>query len=527
MEIAAHTPGGYGGVPQSVGKEFVSADLHEGEKKDATSDLNDYETMEAVRDGKLPSPTKFGDYWIFALRITGTGAAWREALGEYAHRDEKLWTSPAFLQRCNGLTVIGDHPPKGGLNSEEFEKRAIGSIMLPYVKETESEPEVWGVAKIFDADWAEKMQTTHTSTSPGVTAPKGSVPIVLEGGDKVLDEGLPFDLNHLAVCEAGVWDKDGPPEGVRLDSQLIGKGEVVDEEERKKLEKERDDAKMRADAMEKELEDRKRKDSERHDAERRDMRRDREDARRKDAGEEKESEEEERKREDRHMADRKKRHDAEKHDAEMMDCAKCDAAEDEEAERAEKEREDRRKDAAAAKVAEVNAEFANELRDSKARADQLQAKIDALERNQQPLDHNDANEIAAAQQRADSIFGMFGEKAPVHMAGERPRAYRNRLLNTIKNLLPEGSQYKSVVFNDSIIDPGFRLMEDALYAEVYAEAKNPTRNDATRHRLIPRVTKDELGRTKTEYHGSSRAGLGSFVSGATFVGKIVRPQAGS
>ena len=26
MEAAAHTPGGYGGVPQSVGKEFAKAD---------------------------------------------------------------------------------------------------------------------------------------------------------------------------------------------------------------------------------------------------------------------------------------------------------------------------------------------------------------------------------------------------------------------------------------------------------------------------------------------------------------------
>jgi len=26
MEIAAHTPGGYGGVPQKVGKDFAAAD---------------------------------------------------------------------------------------------------------------------------------------------------------------------------------------------------------------------------------------------------------------------------------------------------------------------------------------------------------------------------------------------------------------------------------------------------------------------------------------------------------------------
>ena len=26
MEVAAHTPGGFGGVPQGVGREFVAAD---------------------------------------------------------------------------------------------------------------------------------------------------------------------------------------------------------------------------------------------------------------------------------------------------------------------------------------------------------------------------------------------------------------------------------------------------------------------------------------------------------------------
>ena len=30
MEAAAHTPGGYGGVPQSVGKDFANADKAKG-----------------------------------------------------------------------------------------------------------------------------------------------------------------------------------------------------------------------------------------------------------------------------------------------------------------------------------------------------------------------------------------------------------------------------------------------------------------------------------------------------------------
>lgn len=32
MNIAAHTPGGYGGVPQAVGKEFHAADKAKAEK---------------------------------------------------------------------------------------------------------------------------------------------------------------------------------------------------------------------------------------------------------------------------------------------------------------------------------------------------------------------------------------------------------------------------------------------------------------------------------------------------------------
>lgn len=34
MQAAAHTKGGYGGVPQSVGKEFVEADKRKAGKSD-------------------------------------------------------------------------------------------------------------------------------------------------------------------------------------------------------------------------------------------------------------------------------------------------------------------------------------------------------------------------------------------------------------------------------------------------------------------------------------------------------------
>lgn len=510
------------GIPKAVAEEFLK---HDNGPKPELGDLTDHEAAEAIRDGELPSPTKYGDFWLFDVRVTGTGAAWRDSLGEWAYRDPALWTSPEFVTRCNGLQVVALHPKDSGLNSKEYNERAAGSIVLPYVKGDE----VWGIAKIFDADTAEAMQKTLRSTSPGVTAPKGSIPEKLEGvADPVLNEGLPQILDHLAVCEAGVWDKGGPPLGVRLDAidtgAVIGKGEVVTDEDKAALEKEKNDAMARADAAEKELEkereDRRKKDAERRDKERRDGRRKHEAVRRMDAGEKEESEEEEREREDRHKKDRAARHDKAKHDGEMADCAKCDSAEDEEAEKEEKDR----KDAAAAKVAEVNATIASEMKDSKERMDQMAATIKALESNQQPMNHEDANKIAQIFHRADSLFGMLGEKAPQHYPGERPNRYAARVVTGLQKFLPDASRYKNAVFNDSIPEQAFGLMEDAVYQEVLAEAKNPTRNDsAMLGRLIARSTKDELGRTRTEYSGSSRAGLGMFVA-PSFVGKLVKPE---
>jgi hypothetical protein len=36
MQIAAHTPGGYGGVPQSVGQDYAAADKKEGKYQGKT-----------------------------------------------------------------------------------------------------------------------------------------------------------------------------------------------------------------------------------------------------------------------------------------------------------------------------------------------------------------------------------------------------------------------------------------------------------------------------------------------------------
>ena len=474
------------GIPQSVGEEFVK---HDAAGKPNLGDLSDYEAAEAIRDGELSSPQKYGDFWLFDLRITGTGMAFRDSIGEWAYRDPEAWTSPEFVQRCNGLPVVFEHPEGSGLNSDYYRENAIGTIILPYVKGDE----VWGVAKIFDDDTAELMKTTHRSTSPGVTPPKGAEAVSLEGGAKVLDEGLPLILDHLAVCELGVWDKDGPPEGIRLDSSA-GKGKDVAEKTREELEKELDDAKRRADSAEKERDDAHEKldahekaDKARRDAEEKEpadkAKRDEEES------EKKALEEAEREKKDKA---RKDRHDAAKHDGSHKDCARCD-----ESEREEEEKKDR-KDGASTE--EINANREERIADSK-RIAELEAKLAEVVAGQKPLSHEDANAVAAAFHRADSVYQMLGEQTPQILPGERPAAYRRRILDGLRKFT---KSFKDERIHDSVAGRQFDIIEDRIYAEALEEAKNPTLNDSMVGVLRERVTVSH-GKTKREFFGDSRA----------------------
>lgn len=478
---------------------------NEAEEKLARGELTDHEAAEAVRDGILPSPTKFGEFWLFALRVTGTGAAFRDQLEEYAYRHKELWTSPAFLERAASIPIIWGHPEKSGLTSDEYRERSIGNAVLSYV-EGDS---VWCVAKIFDADSAKLMENgTFRSTSPGVTPPKGAEATRLEGdeGKRILNEPLPLVLDHLAICEQGVWDAGGPPVGVKL-SGLI-KEQAVADEDIEKIKKERDDAVRRADAFE--AKEKEREDAAKKDADKGAL----EDKKRKDAEEEKEradkakrdSEESERKaveeaeksKSDAKRADRSKRHDAGKHDGQFADCAKCDSEEAAIADKAKKD--------AAAAVETVNPEI-DKLHDARRadskRIEELAAEIAALKK--QPT-MDDANAIATAYHRYDSIYQMLGERVPQHMPGESPIAYRRRLADGLRK---HTKTWKEHVLHDAVTGPAFDMLEDSIINEALAEAKNPTRTDANAGRLIERTTVQN-GKTRTEFYGDSSVAFAPF-----------------
>ena len=181
-----------------------------------------------ISEGILASPQMYANIGLFAIRITGTGLAFRSSIGEHVWRDPSLYLNDEFLKRCNGLMVIMDHPETQVLTPEEFKLRAVGSIMLPYIKGDE----VWGIAKIYDQEAITEICEGEISTSPAVVFDNtaGNITLTTENGEPLLIEGVPFLLDHIAIVtkargSKGVWDKGGDATGVLLTNNEVSENE--------------------------------------------------------------------------------------------------------------------------------------------------------------------------------------------------------------------------------------------------------------------------------------------------------------
>lgn len=172
--------------------------------------MNELGIAQAIADGRLPSGTRFMGSAFYALRVSGTGAAWRESLGEYVYRSPRLWLAPEMQRRCCGVPLIWDHPPDGTLDGDALHRRIIGTLILGFVRS----PELWGIARILDEDAAEALDLGGFDTSPSVMIPNGDSETIMVDGDPLLIEGDPALFDHLAICSAGVWSKGKAPAGV-------------------------------------------------------------------------------------------------------------------------------------------------------------------------------------------------------------------------------------------------------------------------------------------------------------------------
>lgn len=182
--------------------------------------MNELQLAEAIRDQELVSPQFIENVCLVDMRISGTGFSYRPKLDEWVYRRDTVYLTPEFVLRCSGIPIILDHPSTQILTSDEFSRRVVGTMQLPYIKADE----VWGIARIYDKFTTKLISDGDMSTSPSVVFrdPKVNYTIELEDGSTLLVEGSPSFVDHLAICEKGVWDKGGEASGIRVDSEASG-----------------------------------------------------------------------------------------------------------------------------------------------------------------------------------------------------------------------------------------------------------------------------------------------------------------
>lgn len=413
--------------------------------------LNETEVAALIADGTLSSPQFFINMWMFAIRVTGTGVTWRSADQQMAFRNPDDYLTPEFLQRVAGVPLIWLHPEKNKLDSDEFAKRVIGTLTNSWVADN---GEVWTIGRVYDAEAAEIMATRQLSTSPTVTYSEAQDSIIKIDGQPLLVEGSPVLLDHVAICEQGVWDKLLAPTGVKSDS-IPNEAEKMDEEKIVALINKAIDARMaKADAEAADL-------KAKADAE---------------------------------EAAKKEKADAEAKEAEEAK-AKADAEEKAAKEKADAEAKEK-----------ADAEEAERMAKEKADSQLRQEIADLRSRIPTELSDEERNEVADAQVKADSVFSCFGKRAPVPLSGEKPLAYRRRLMIQLREHSPD---FKSVDLSSIADSALLSVAEKTIYADAQKSASLSVGPGMLRE--IKRA--DATGRQISTFEGDPAATWAPFQSG--------------
>ncbi|MFJ5338355.1 NUDIX domain-containing protein [Pectobacterium sp. CHL-2024] len=430
--------------------------------------LNETEVAALIADGTLSSPQYFINMWMFAIRVTGTGVTWRSADQQMAFRNPDDYLTPEFLQRVAGVPLIWLHPKKNKLDSDEFAKRVIGTLTNSWVADN---GEVWAIARVYDADAARIMATRQLSTSPTVTFSEAPDAIIKIDGQHLLVEGSPALLDHVAICEQGVWDKLLKPTGVKSDS-IQSEAEKMDEEKFVELFNKCMDARLaKADA---EADAKAKADAEEADK------------KAKADAEGKEAEEAKAKADADEKAAKEKADAEAKTKADESDLKKLENEAKGEDDKLERERKERERDKA----------------DS-----ELRREIAALKsRIPTELTDEERNEVADAQVKADSVFSSFGRRAPAPLSGEKPLAYRRRMAIQLQEHSPD---FKTADLS-SIADASmFSFAERQIYADAQAAASLSVGPGMLRE--IKRA--DATGRQISTFEGDPEATWAPFKSG--------------
>jgi len=487
------------GIGSTHVKNLIEEELKSREsRKDSagsgeSAQMHELDIAKAIMAGELSSPQQYENIWLFDVRVTGTGTSYRQALDEYVYRPPEDFLSDDFVERCNGLPLIFEHPTEGILDTKEYRDRAIGMVILPYLKGDE----VWGIAKVFDDDAAQLMLTSHISTSPAVVfRDAGSTETIeLSDGKTVLIEGKPSYLDHLAICEEGVWDKGGTPNGVNINEDSTMANEDKAPAWADELGKRFDSMSARMDAIENKGGDKFEADSAKKDSF--------DGLEKKVEGEGYDKEAAEK------IAGKVAEEKKAKADRKDSDEDREDARKDSEEERGEKEEKEEKKDAR--KDSDEEKEERKDRKDSQSRENaDLRSQIRAMDARlnglSQPLSNADRDALSAAQAKAEGVARLFGDSVNAPLHGESPIAYRKRLAAKF--------QKHSAAMKDARLDSldgaAFDAIERLIYSDAQAVAMNPA--NAPKGRLIAHVRRDAAGRDVTSYTGDIDTWLSHFKS---------------
>lgn len=412
--------------------------------------LTELELAQRIRDGTAPSPMKFSNMWLVNLRITGTGLAYRSGLKEHVWRDPKHYLNDYFLQRCNGLLVIANHPEDAVLTEEDFTERTVGSVMLPYIRGDE----VWAVCRIYVRDIVEQIVSGKVSTSPSVVFNNASGNVEVQDGDtNFLIEGVPFLLDHIALVtedhgSLGVWDKDKIPTGVEVSNKT---GDIdMDEKQLEALQSLL--AKAVGDAM------------------------------------------------------------GGVNQGIQQLTARMDSLEQGYKARADADDEAKRQADEKAKADEEEQKKADAAAEEQRKADEAEAQKKADEAEEEEKRKADAEEkerndaaMSEAQAKADSAYNSLGKRAPEPFSGEKALDFRKRALIAMQKHSPQHADVNIRAIADSST---LSVLEDAIYGAARKSITDEMNN--TQGQLHKRVRNDEAGRRITEYAGDPNVWLAAF-----------------
>lgn len=470
----------------------------------------------AIADGRFASPERFYNVTLFAMRITGTGWAYRNSDdGEYTLRKRDIWTDPHVLESCQGLPVVLNHPDSAITDDRYFAEHIIGTIIYPFVRDHE----VWGIARIQDRGIARALTEEHWSTSPGLVTTSPGAQRALPNGTRVTVEGPPSHLDHLAIVPEGVWDKYHAPSGI--DTPMIDRPPRPDAPKARGFSLLYGDTPPMArtlhdatdphdprpsdslsDRLSRVLEEVNALTSELRHSPQKDLRCDElsdgdgddsttSDARRDRVTPEKTDQ-------DHAMIERmvaQMRHAGAK-EGTIIACLHDMGAAPEHFGFESKDTQDADDRAIRERLDALNR-----------RNDAHEAEMEKLRRRARPLSDDDHNEISEAEAKADSVTQPLGLQTPRYIPGETVSGYRRRLASSLQKHSSEWGKTRLSDLDDAV----FEIAEKQIYADARAAASRPVAS-APNAPLRKISTRSPSGHTRTEYRGGFRSAFGAFMA---------------